>query len=253
MSKFKDKVAVVTGAAGGIGAAIIRDFSSKGAKVAIFDINEVGINSLAHEVIENGGEAIAVRCDVSDATDVKAAFDKVIAAFGKVDILINNAGIIRDNLIFKMTENEWDSVIDIHLKGSFLCAKEAQRYMVANGYGKIVNLSSTSALGNRGQVNYSAAKAGLQGFTKTLAIELGPKGINVNAIAPGFIETEMTKATAERLGITLEQMSQAIIGQLAIKRAGQPQDIANVAAFLCSDEASYVTGQVIYVAGKPTV
>ena len=253
MSKFKDKVAVVTGAAGGIGAAIIRDFSSKGAKVAIFDINEVGINSLAHEVIENGGEAIAVRCDVSDATDVKAAFDKVIAAFGKVDILINNAGIIRDNLIFKMTENEWDSVIDIHLKGSFLCAKEAQKYMVANGYGKIVNLSSTSALGNRGQVNYSAAKAGLQGFTKTLAIELGPKGINVNAIAPGFIETEMTKATAERLGITLEQMSQAIIGQLAIKRAGQPQDIANVAAFLCSDEASYVTGQVIYVAGKPTV
>jgi len=253
MSKFKDKVAVVTGAAGGIGAAIIRDFSSKGAKVAIFDINEVGINSLAHEVIENGGEAIAVRCDVSDATDVKVAFDKVIAAFGKVDILINNAGIIRDNLIFKMTENEWDSVIDIHLKGSFLCAKEAQKYMVANGYGKIVNLSSTSALGNRGQVNYSAAKAGLQGFTKTLAIELGPKGINVNAIAPGFIETEMTKATAERLGITLEQMSQAIIGQLAIKRAGQPQDIANVAAFLCSDEASYVTGQVIYVAGKPTV
>ena len=253
MSKFKDKVAVVTGAAGGIGAAIIRDFSSKGAKVAIFDINEVGINSLAHEVIENGGEAIAVRCDVSDATDVKVAFDKVIAAFGKVDILINNAGIIRDNLIFKMTENEWDSVIDIHLKGSFLCAKEAQKYMVANGYGKIVNLSSTSALGNRGQVNYSAAKAGLQGFTKTLAIELGPKGINVNAIAPGFIETEMTKATAERLGITLEQMSQAIIGQLAIKRAGQPQDIANVAAFLCSDEASYVTGQIIYVAGKPTV
>jgi len=253
MSKFKDKVAVVTGAAGGIGAAIIRDFSSKGAKVAIFDINEVGINSLAHEVIENGGEAIAVRCDVSDATDVKVAFDKVIAAFGKVDILINNAGIIRDNLIFKMTENEWDSVIDIHLKGSFLCAKEAQKYMVDNGYGKIVNLSSTSALGNRGQVNYSAAKAGLQGFTKTLAIELGPKGINVNAIAPGFIETEMTKATAERLGITLEQMSQAIIGQLAIKRAGQPQDIANVAAFLCSDEASYVTGQVIYVAGKPTV
>lgn len=253
MSKFKDKVAVVTGAAGGIGAAIIRDFSSKGAKVAIFDINEVGINSLAHEVIENGGEAIAVRCDVSDATDVKAAFDKVIAAFGKVDILINNAGIIRDNLIFKMTENEWDSVIDIHLKGSFLCAKEAQKYMVANGYGKIVNLSSTSALGNRGQVNYSAAKAGLQGFTKTLAIELGPKGINVNAIAPGFIETEMTKATAERLGITLEQMSQAVVQQLAIKRAGQPQDIANVAAFLCSDEASYVTGQVIYVAGKPTV
>ena len=153
MSKFKDKVAVVTGAAGGIGAAIIRAFSSKGAKVAIFDINEVGINSLAHEVIENGGEAIAVRCDVSDATDVKAAFDKVIAAFGKVDILINNAGIIRDNLIFKMTENEWDSVIDIHLKGSFLCAKEAQKYMVANGYGKIVNLSSTSALGKHWLLN----------------------------------------------------------------------------------------------------
>ena len=251
--KFEGKVAVVTGAAGGIGAAVVRKFASEGAKVAIFDLNIDRAGSLAAEVIENGGEAIAVKVDVSNAAEVENAFYQVVKLFEKVDILINNAGITRDNLLFKMTESDWDTVMDVHLKGSFLCTREAQKYMVANKYGKIVNLSSTSALGNRGQVNYSAAKAGLQGFTKTLAYELGPYGVNVNAIAPGFIETEMTKATAERLGVPFEVFSKKVAEGLCIKRAGQPEDIANVAAFLCSDESSYVTGQVIYVSGKPNV
>ena len=253
MLKFKDKVAVVTGAAGGIGAAIVREFANNGAKVGIIDLNIDRASMLAAEVIDGGGEAIAVKCDVAYAKEVESAFDQVVKTFGRVDILINNAGITRDNLLFKMTEDDWDTVMDVHLKGSFLCAREAQKYMVANKYGKIVNLSSTSALGNRGQVNYSAAKAGMQGFTKTLAVELGPFGINVNSIAPGFIETEMTKATADRMGVPFEAMSQRIVEGLAIKRAGQPEDIANVAAFLCSDESSFVTGQVIYVSGKPSV
>jgi len=253
MLKFKDKVAVVTGAAGGIGAAIVREFANNGAKVGIIDLNIDRASMLAAEVIDGGGEAIAVKCDVAYAKEVENAFDQVVKTFGRVDILINNAGITRDNLLFKMTEDDWDTVMDVHLKGSFLCAREAQKYMVANKYGKIVNLSSTSALGNRGQVNYSAAKAGMQGFTKTLAVELGPFGINVNSIAPGFIETEMTRATADRMGVPFEAMSQRIVEGLAIKRAGQPEDIANVAAFLCSDESSFVTGQVIYVSGKPSV
>ena len=253
MLKFKDKVAVVTGAAGGIGAAIVREFANNGAKVGIIDLNIDRASMLAAEVIDGGGEAIAVKCDVAYAKEVENAFDQVVKTFGRVDILINNAGITRDNLLFKMTEDDWDTVMDVHLKGSFLCAREAQKYMVANKYGKIVNLSSTSALGNRGQVNYSAAKAGMQGFTKTLAVELGRFGINVNSIAPGFIETEMTRATADRMGVPFEAMSQRIVEGLAIKRAGQPEDIANVAAFLCSDESSFVTGQVIYVSGKPSV
>ncbi len=253
MLKFKDKVAVITGAAGGIGTAIVRKFASQGAKVGIFDLNIDRAGALAAEVIEAGGEAVAVKVDVSDAAEVENAFYQVVKRFDKVDILINNAGITRDNLLYKMTENDWDTVMDVHLKGSFLCAREAQKYMVSNKYGKIVNLSSTSALGNRGQLNYSAAKAGLQGFTKTLAFELGPFGVNVNAIAPGFIETEMTKVTAERIGVPFEAFSNRIIEGLCIKRVGQPEDIANVAAFLCSDESSYVTGQVIYVSGKPNV
>lgn len=250
MGKFDGKVAIVTGAARGIGAAIVRKFASEGAKVAVLDVNVDGAKTLATEI---GDNAIGLSCNVADKEDVANAFQAVVDKFGRIDILINNAGVIRDNLLFKMTEDDWDTVIDIHLKGSFFCVKEAQKYMVEQKYGKIINLSSTSALGNRGQVNYASAKAGLQGMTRTLALELGPFGINVNAIAPGFIQTEMTKATAERMGITLEQMIEGVKQNIAIKRAGQPEDIANTAAFLCSDEASYVTGQILYVAGRPTV
>lgn len=253
MNRFIGKSAIVTGGARGIGAAISRKFAHEGAAVAVLDVDYDGASMLAQEIKDEGGKAIALKVNIANAEEVETAFNKVVEVFGKLDILVNNAGVIRDNMLFKMEESDWDTVMDVHLKGSFLCSREAQKQMVAQKYGKIVNLSSTSALGNRGQANYSAAKAGLQGLTRTMSLELGPFGINVNAIAPGFIKTEMTKATAERMGITLEQMIQGSLSQLAIKRAGEPEDIANAAAFLCSEEASYVTGQTLYVAGRPTI
>lgn len=253
MNRFIGKSAIVTGGARGIGAAISRKFAHEGASVAVLDVDYDGASMLAQEIKDEGGKAIALKVNIANAEEVETAFNKVVEEFGKLDILVNNAGVIRDNMLFKMEESDWDTVMDVHLKGSFLCSREAQKHMVAQKYGKIVNLSSTSALGNRGQANYSAAKAGLQGLTRTMSLELGPFGINVNAIAPGFIKTEMTKATAERMGITLEQMIQGSLSQLAIKRAGEPEDIANAAAFLCSEEASYVTGQTLYVAGRPTI
>jgi len=176
---------------------------------------------------------------------VKAALE----AFGKVDILVNNAGITRDNLLFKMTDEDWDLVMGVHLKGAFLMTKAAQKHFVEQKYGKILNLSSVSALGNRGQANYSAAKMGVQGFTRTLGIELGPFGINANAIAPGFIATDMTDATAKRLGVDVDDFRKAAAERNPIKRVGAPEDIAAAAAFLCSDEASYITGQTLYVDG----
>jgi 3-oxoacyl-[acyl-carrier protein] reductase len=186
---------------------------------------------------------------VTDAEQVNAAADRAVAEFGSLDILINNAGVTRDNLLFKLTEQDWDTVIGVHLKGAFLATKAAQKHMVANKYGKIVSLSSVSALGNRGQANYSAAKMGIQGLTRTLAMELGPFGINVNAVAPGFIVTEMTGATAERLGITAEELGARSAEITPMRRVGQPADIANTIAFLVSDESSFITGQTIYVDG----
>ncbi|MFD4704921.1 SDR family NAD(P)-dependent oxidoreductase [Gottfriedia sp. NPDC058432] len=253
MGRFNNQVAIVTGAARGIGAAIVKRFVSEGAKVAILDVNLAGAEELANQINRIKGSVIALKCDVSNPLEVESAFHEVIEQFGKLDILVNNAGVIRDNLLFKMSEDDWDTVIDVHLKGAFLCSREAQKYMVSQRSGNIVNISSISALGNRGQVNYSSAKAGLQGMTRTMAIELGPFGINVNAITPGFIETEMTKATAERMGMTLEEFTNLLIKDLSIKRVGQPEEIASAAAFLSSDDASYITGQVLYVAGRTTV
>ncbi|MFF2876451.1 SDR family NAD(P)-dependent oxidoreductase [Gottfriedia sp. NPDC057991] len=253
MGIFKNKVAIVTGAARGIGAAIVKRFVSEGAKVAILDVNLAGAEELANQINRIKGSVIALKCDVSNPLEVESAFHEVIEQFGKLDILVNNAGVIRDNLLFKMSEDDWDTVIDVHLKGAFLCSREAQKYMVSQKSGNIINISSISALGNRGQVNYSSAKAGLQGMTRTMAIELGPFGINVNAIAPGFIETEMTMATAERMGMTLEEFTNLLLKDLSIKRVGQPEDIASAAAFLSSDDASYITGQILYVAGRTTV
>jgi 3-oxoacyl-[acyl-carrier protein] reductase len=174
-----------------------------------------------------------------------------VAELGRLDILVNNAGVIRDNLLFKMTEDDWDMVMNVHLRGAFLCCREAQKHMVAQQSGKIVNLSSRSALGNRGQANYSAAKAGIQGFTRTLAIELGAFGINVNAVAPGFIATAMTDATARRVGVEPEELRQAAAAAVPLRRVGLPEDVAGVVAFLASDDAAYVTGQTIYVDGGP--
>ena len=166
-------------------------------------------------------------------------------------MLINNAGIIRDNLLFKMSVADWDDVISVHLRGAFLMTRAVQGFMVKASYGRIVNMSSSSAQGNRGQANYSAAKAGLQGFTKTLAIELGKYGITANAIAPGFIETDMTRATAARMRVDFEEMKSHLVSQIPVGRAGQPQDIAELAAFLVSEGAGFVSGQVIYAAGGP--
>jgi 3-oxoacyl-[acyl-carrier protein] reductase len=244
--KFKDRVALVTGGGRGIGAATARLFAAEGARVAVSDLDEAPAREVANAI---GG--LGVACDVSDRGSVEAMVGRVVAELGRLDILVTCAGIIRDNLIFKMTDEDWDAVIDTHLKGTFLCARAAQRQMVEQKYGKMVFLSSTSALGNRGQANYSAAKAGLQGMARTLAIELGPFNVNVNTVAPGFVETRMTRATAERMGMDYETFKLGAASQIPLRRVGRPEDIASVIAFLCSDESSFVSGQNIYVRGGP--
>ena len=244
--RFKDRVALVTGAGRGIGAATAKLFASEGAKVVVSDLDEGPAKEVAGPI---GGLAIA--CNVSDRSQVESMVDRAVKELGRIDVLVTCAGIIRDNLLFKMTDEDWDAVIDTHLKGTFLCARAAQKQMVENKYGKMVFLSSTSALGNRGQANYSAAKMGLQGMARTLAIELGPFNINVNTVAPGFVETRMTMATAERMGVDYETFKMGAASQIPLRRVGQPEDIANVIAFLCSDETSFVSGQNIYVRGGP--
>lgn len=249
MSRLQGRVAIVTGAGRGIGAATAKRLAQDGAKVGVLDLKEEACLEVVEQIQAAGGEAIAIGCNVAVAEEVEQAVEAVVGRFGRLDILVNNAGVLRDNLLFKMSEDDWDTVMNVHLKGSFLASKAAQKHMVKQGYGKIVNTSSTSALGNRGQANYSAAKAGLQGFTKTLAIELGPFNINVNAVAPGFIATDMTKATAERIGIDFEENKKLASERIPLRRVGQPEDVANVVAFLASDEAGYVSGQIIYVNG----
>jgi 3-oxoacyl-[acyl-carrier protein] reductase len=251
MTRFADKVALVTGSARGIGAATARRLASDGAAVAVIDLREQDTEETVAAIRDAGGSAIGIGCDVADAGQVEAAVARTVAELGRLDILVNNAGVIRDNLLFKMTEGDWDTVMNVHLRGAFLCCREAQKHLVAQQSGKIVNLSSRSALGNRGQANYSAAKAGIQGFTRTLAIELGPFGINVNAVAPGFIATAMTDATARRVGIEPEEFRQAAAAAVPLRRVGVPEDVAGVVAFLASDDAAYVTGQTIYVDGGP--
>jgi len=247
MSRYAGRVAIVTGSARGIGAATAKRFAEEGASVAVLDLDQDAASATAEGL--GAGKAVGVACNVADASSVEAAVDRVVDELGKVDVLVNNAGITRDNLLFKMTEEDWDSVMNVHLRGSFLMSRECQKHMVQHKYGKILNLSSTSALGNRGQANYSAAKMGLQGFTRTLAIELGPFGVNVNAIAPGFIVTDMTDDTARRVGVEPEEWRKAAAERTPVRRVGHPEDIAAAAAFLCSDEASFITGQTLYVDG----
>jgi len=245
------RIAIVTGAARGIGAGTAKRLAADGFAVAVLDLNEADGAETVAEIEKAGGKAIAVGADVSNAEQVTAAVDKVVAELGEPTVLINNAGVTRDNLIFKMSENDWDTVLNVHLRGAFLMTRATQKYMVAAKWGRIVNLSSTSAVGNRGQVNYSAAKAGMQGFTKTLAIELGKYGVTANAIAPGFIVTDMTAATAARLGLSFEDFQAGAAQGIAVQRVGQPEDIANAVSFFVSDAAGFVSGQVLYVAGGP--
>jgi 3-oxoacyl-[acyl-carrier protein] reductase len=245
------RVAIVTGAARGIGAATAIRLAKDGHAVAVLDLDESSCAETVSAITDGGGRAIAVGVDVADADQVEAAVRRVADELGAPTILVNNAGITRDNLIFKMTEQDWDAVINVHLRGSFLMTRAVQAFMTSEKFGRIVNLSSTSAQGNRGQVNYSAAKAGLQGFTKTLAVELGKFGVTANAVAPGFIQTEMTKMTAERLGVSFEDFIAHSAAAIPVQRVGQPADIAATISFLCSEEAGFVSGQVIYVAGGP--
>jgi len=251
MAQDAQRVAIVTGAARGIGAATARRLAADGMAVAVLDLDAAACTDTVDAITDTGGRAMAVGADVSKADQVEAAVGKVAAELGPPAVLINNAGIIRDNLLFKMTEDDWDMVLGVHLRGAFLMSRAAQKHMVEQRYGRIVNLSSSSALGNRGQVNYSAAKAGMQGFTKTLAIELGPFGVTANAVAPGFIATDMTAATAARIGMSFEDFQAAAATQIPVRRVGQAEDVAYVISFLCSEGAGFVSGQVIYVAGGP--
>jgi 3-oxoacyl-[acyl-carrier protein] reductase len=247
MSRYADRVVVVTGAARGIGAGTAKRFADEGASVAILDLEQEAAAASAEAL--GATKAIGVACNVAETESVEAAVARVVGELGKIDVLVNNAGVTRDNLLFKMTDEDWDTVMNVHLRGSFLMSRAVQKHMVAAKYGKILNLSSVSALGNRGQANYSAAKMGLQGFTRTLALELGPYGVNVNAIAPGFIVTDMTDDTARRVGVEPEEFRKAAAERNPVRRVGYPEDIAAAAAFLCSDEASYITGQTLYVDG----
>jgi 3-oxoacyl-[acyl-carrier protein] reductase len=251
MAQDAHRVAIVTGGARGIGAATARRLAADGMAVGVLDLDAGACGGTVDAITAAGGRALAVGADVSQADQVEAAVGKVVSELGPPAVLVNNAGVIRDNLLFKMTEDDWDTVLGVHLRGAFLMSRATQKHMVDQRFGRIVNLSSSSALGNRGQVNYSAAKAGMQGFTKTLAIELGQFGVTANAVAPGFIATDMTAATAARVGMGFEEFQAAAATQIPVRRVGQPDDVAHVISFLCSEGAGFVSGQVIYVAGGP--
>ena len=247
----QQRVAIVTGAARGIGAATARRLAEDGFAVAVVDLDEDDARGTVQEIEAAGGRALGVGADVSDAEQVTAAVDRIAAELGPPVVLVNNAGVTRDNLLFKMTDADWDLVMHVHLRGSFFMTRAVQQHMVEAGWGRVVNLSSTSALGNRGQANYATAKAGLQGFTKTLAIELGKFGVTANAVAPGFIATDMTKATAARIGEDWESYVAKRAAAIPVQRAGVPEDIAHTVSFLVSEGAGFVSGQVVYVAGGP--
>jgi 3-oxoacyl-[acyl-carrier protein] reductase len=245
------RIAIVTGGARGIGAATAKRLAADGFAVGVIDLAEDATQDTVGAIRGAGGRALGIGADVTETEQVERAVQAVTDGLGAPTVLVNNAGILRDNLIFKMTDEDWDRVVAVHLRGAFLMTRAVQRHQVAARWGRIVSLSSTSALGNRGQANYSAVKAGLQGFTKTLAIELGRYNVTANAIAPGFIATDMLRQTAERMHITFEQFLEAAAKEIPVGRVGQPEDIAGAVSFFCSEAASFVSGQVLYVAGGP--
>jgi len=241
---LKDKIAIITGSARGIGRAIAEEYASNGAKVVISDIMQDKAEETANEIREKYHvDTLAVKADVSKYEDVEILVNQTIEKFGKIDIIVNNAGITRDNLIMRMSEQEWNLVIDINLKGVFNCTKAVSRPMMKQRYGKIINITSVvGEMGNPGQINYSASKAGVIGMTKTTAKELGSRGIRVNAIAPGFIVSEMTDKMTD-------QAKESLIKLIPLSELGKPSDVAKAAVFLASDMADYITGQVINVCG----
>ena len=247
--RFGDRVAIVTGAAGGIGAAVAFRLAAEGASVALVDRDEERGARTTQSITDAGGRAELHVADVSSSAEVDAVVAGVAEQHGRLDVLVNNAGMTRDNLLFRMTDDEWDAVLDVNLKSAFLCTRAAQRVMVPAGSGRIVSLSSRSALGNRGQANYAAAKAGIQGLTATIAHELGPYGITANAVAPGYVATEMTDATARRLGVEPEEHRAQAAQTIPVRRVATPEDVAAVVAFLASDDARHVSGQTLYVTG----
>lgn len=249
MTAAGERVAIVTGAGRGIGAAVARRLVNDGLSVGLLDRDLDAAAAIADSIPAD--RALAVGADVSDEASVENAVALVAEQLGAPTVLVNNAGVLRDNLLFKMSLEDWDTVANVHLRGAFLCSRAVQKYMVEAGWGRVVNMSSASAQGNRGQANYAAAKAGLQGFTKTLAVELGRYGVTANAVAPGFIATEMTAATAERVGMSFEDFKAAVAKDTAVGRVGTPEDIAHAVSYFCGESAGFVTGQVLYVAGKP--
>jgi 3-oxoacyl-[acyl-carrier protein] reductase len=240
---FEDRVAIVTGSAQGLGRAMVERLASDGVKVVITDVNEEKINLAVNELTAKGYEVFGAKCDVTNREEIRALGEKVIEKYGKLDIIVNNAGITKDSSFKKMTDAQWDAVMTVDLKSVFLVSQELVKYLEANGYGRIINISSLAGMmGNFGQANYSAAKAGVVGLTKTLSIELGKKNITVNAIAPGFINTEMTR-------VIPEDRKKAMLAEIPVGRPGEPEEIAAVVAFLASDEAGFVSGTVINVNG----
>ena len=237
------KIALITGGAQGIGRFISEELAGQGAHVVLGDINQEGAEKTAAEIKDSGGKASAVGIDVSNAKDVQGVFDSILKEYKPVDIVVNNAGITRDGLLVRMKEVDWDLVLNINLKGSFLCSQQAAKQMMKQKSGSIVNIASiVGVMGNFGQSNYSASKSGLIGFTKTLAREVAPRGIRANAVAPGFIDTEMTR-------VLEESVRSKLIEQIPLARLGQPEDVARCVSFLVSENASYITGQVINVNG----
>ncbi len=237
------KVALVTGAAQGIGKSIVLLLARNGADIVISDINPVKAEETANEVQAIGRKTMAIKVNVADLEEVERMVQAIIEKFGRIDILINNAGITRDKLILRMTEEDWDAVLDVNLKGTFNCTKAVIRHMSKQKGGKIINIASVSGeMGNAGQANYSASKAGVIGFTKTIAREFAQRGINVNAIAPGYIQTPMTDALSEKVKEELRRM-------IPLERLGQPEDVAQAVLFLVSEASSYITGQVLNVNG----